>query len=402
MSNRCRRCNRKLSNAEALYGWRCAEILGIAETATNLSYDNFVKLVDGVLKADGLFKNSNIEITDAQMKAIYAASIESELFEKTDANSLSKEIELILEKYVKTQDLKERIEKFSEDFKKFVNDIPEKIDGAVDVVSGKISGAIDSITKKVKETVDGISKEVQKYGEDLKTGEAFDPYSEELAKAGMLDEVSAILLKAEDLMSLKKAAVLDKNGNLIENSANKQGVENYKRNSEIDMSEYKEYINGQKIGNVAEFKFGNTTMDENGCEVIATYNALVTLGAKEDLCKIAAHYESDGQMLNGTWGTNPYAAERFFKQRGYEVSKVEGDDILNDKIPDADAYILSFWNSDKVSESLHTVAVRKTEIGKYVIYNYKGKKNRQENTDGIKIFAEEGVQPIVLFTINKK
>ena len=41
MSNRCRRCNRKLSNAEALYGWRCAEILGIAETASKLPYKDF-------------------------------------------------------------------------------------------------------------------------------------------------------------------------------------------------------------------------------------------------------------------------------------------------------------------------------------------------------------------------
>ena len=30
--NRCRRCNRKLSNPYAVYGWRCARKLGVAET----------------------------------------------------------------------------------------------------------------------------------------------------------------------------------------------------------------------------------------------------------------------------------------------------------------------------------------------------------------------------------
>lgn len=361
MSNRCRRCNRKLSNAEALYGWRCAEILGIAETASKLPYKDFVKLANGVNTVDDLFKDSNLKLNGTQMKAMYAEAIKSLLFGDNDTldEAMPEMMKIILMDTLRWYSLKEKVKEFPQKFKEYVDAI--KKDGFID----------------------GTSKT--------------------LAKEEKLGDVSATGLELLYEYSVKEDAVLDKNGNLIENSRNKQGVENYKHNSEIDMSEYKEYINGQDLGSVAEFKFGNTTMDENGCEIIATYNALVTLGAKEDLCKIAAHYESDGQMLNGTWGTNPYAVERYFKQRGYEVSRVEGDNILNNKIPDADAYIFSFWNSDKVSGALHTVAVRKTEIGKYVLYNYKGTNKRQENADSLKSFLDKSDdQPIVLFVINKK
>ncbi len=144
----------------------------------------------------------------------------------------------------------------------------------------------------------------------------------------------------------------------------------------------------QTIGK-SEIKFRN----------IVTQPVRVEIDNNSKIC----YYESDGQLLNGTWGTNPYAIERFFKQRGYEVSRVEGDDILNNKTPDADAYIFSYWNSDKVSESLHTVAVRKTEIGRYVLYNYGDKRKNQKNGDSIQeIMIEENRQPVVLITINKR
>ncbi len=361
MSNRCRRCNRKLSNAEALYGWRCAEILGIAETASKLPYKDFVKLANGVNTVDDLFKGSNLKLNNTQINAMYIEAIKALLFEdkKTLDEAMPEMMKIVLMDTLRWYSLKTKVKEFPQKFKEYVDAI--KKDGFID----------------------GTSKT--------------------LAKEGELDDISATGLELLYEYSGKEAAVLDKDGNLIEKSSNKQGVKNYKHNSQIDMSEYKEYINGQDLGNVSKFRFGNTTMDENGCEVIATYNALVTLGAKEDLCKIAAHYESDGQMLNGTWGTNPYAIERYFKQKGYEVSRVEGDDIINNKTPEADAYILSFWNTDRVTSALHTVAARKTEIGKYVLYNYRGADRRQQNADSLQSFLEKSDdQPIVLFAINKK
>ena len=60
-------------------------------------------------------------------------------------------------------------------------------------------------------------------------------------------------------------------------------------------------------------------MDYNGCEVIAAYNSMLTLGEKRDIRDIAYHFENDGQMLGGEFGTNPYAIKRYFTENGYEI-----------------------------------------------------------------------------------
>ena len=58
--NRCRRCNRKLSNPYAVYGWRCARKLGVAETL-NYSGDNaYRSYMDGIRKADEFIKINKI------------------------------------------------------------------------------------------------------------------------------------------------------------------------------------------------------------------------------------------------------------------------------------------------------------------------------------------------------
>ena len=62
---------------------------------------------------------------------------------------------------------------------------------------------------------------------------------------------------------------------------------------------------------------------------------------------------------------------RYFELGGYKVKTIEGENITKGNLPDADAYIVSFWNSDNAMESIHTVAMRKTSDGKYELFNYK-------------------------------
>ncbi len=364
MENRCRRCNRILTNPEAVYGWRCAEKLGIAEQVASLDYDFFTRFTDGILEADKLFKNSNITLTDEQMNAIYAASAEAKIFEGLDDKRAEFNKRLIL--FIANE---------------WVN------------------------IYKTKEKLANLPKAINEYVSMIKEDGFLDATSQVLAKVGKLDDVTNTLLKSYNALNPKETAILDENGKLIEKSNNKQGVENYKYNKSIDMSEYtkKEYINSQKTGAVSKLKFGPHTMSENGCEVIATYNTLITLGAKEDICDVAAYYEADGQMLNGVWGTNPYAAERYFKKKGYEVTRIEGDDILSGNIPDADAYLYSYWNTDKVTDKLHTVSVRKTERDTWVLYNYRSEKDRQYNADSIQECIKNNPdQPLLLLAIKHK
>ena len=73
MENRCQRCDRVLSDPNAVFGWRCAEILGVSGQLSKMGADIFRKFVDGVMKAQRLFAGSNFEFTDEQWKKLYSA-----------------------------------------------------------------------------------------------------------------------------------------------------------------------------------------------------------------------------------------------------------------------------------------------------------------------------------------
>ena len=62
MENRCQRCDRVLSDPNAVFGWRCAEILGVSGELSKMGADIFRKFVDGVMKAQKLFGNSNYKL----------------------------------------------------------------------------------------------------------------------------------------------------------------------------------------------------------------------------------------------------------------------------------------------------------------------------------------------------
>ena len=64
MENRCQRCNRELSDPDAVFGWRCAEILGVSGELSKMGADIFRKFVNGVKKVQKLFGNGDFEFTD--------------------------------------------------------------------------------------------------------------------------------------------------------------------------------------------------------------------------------------------------------------------------------------------------------------------------------------------------
>ena len=84
MENRCQRCNRKLSDPNAQYGWRCAEILGISSELSNIDAVTFKKITDGVMKAESLFGKSNIQFTDERRRNLYSAFAKMSLWEGID------------------------------------------------------------------------------------------------------------------------------------------------------------------------------------------------------------------------------------------------------------------------------------------------------------------------------
>jgi len=63
-------------------------------------------------------------------------------------------------------------------------------------------------------------------------------------------------------------------------------------------------------------------MDYSGCEIIAIYNAILSLGKtleQENMDLIGA-YEKKGSVLWGGWGVPPRAICRCFMERGYDTA----------------------------------------------------------------------------------
>ena len=94
--------------------------------------------------------------------------------------------------------------------------------------------------------------------------------------------------------------------------------------------------------------------------------------------------------------------KRYFKNSGYKVKPVKGEDIVNKPIPKADTYILSFWNSDDVTDALHTVSVRPTRTGKYEIFNGNSREFGSEPAENLNGYIhEKKLQPLTLFCISE-
>ena len=82
--NRCRRCNREISDPNAIYGCRCAEILGVSETLSEMGEDVFEKFMDGVIKAQSLLGKDNSDFSERQRKSLYSAYAKMSLWDGID------------------------------------------------------------------------------------------------------------------------------------------------------------------------------------------------------------------------------------------------------------------------------------------------------------------------------
>lgn len=359
--NRCRRCNREISDPNAMYGWRCAEILGVSEKLSEMGDEVFDKFMDGVIKAQSLLGEDNSEFSERQRKSLYSAYAKMSLWDGVD------------DKKVK-------------DAKKESYSILE---------SGK------SKLKSLADELDDYKDYIDRYG--LISGT-----SRKLAKDEKLDDVTNSVMKMHDYIAgdTVSGKIIKKTSRNIYDKAHKTvAIKNYLHNKKVDLSSYKDgYINDQNAnGDVAKLKFGTRTMDRNGCGVIAVYNTMLTLGDQRDIRDIAYHFENDGQVFGGEFGTNPHAIKRYFSQNGYKVKTIEGENIRDEKIPNADAYVLSYWNKRDVMDAMHIISVRKTKDG-YELFNY-GKK---ENNDSYEIgglwkeLMNKRRVPLVLHCISKE
>lgn len=149
------------------------------------------------------------------------------------------------------------------------------------------------------------------------------------------------------------------------------------------------FINGQKLGAVAEMRYGLCPMSVNGCGVIAVYNALAYIGKNQPLCEVA-HYMERYKLLFGIFGCNPYRLGKALSHYGAAFERFGDTD--NSK-----AFIVSCWNGKPFRSSAHTVFCVRENNG-ITIYN---RYNSCPTTQRCSSLSEltEGRKPIAVYNM---
>lgn len=137
------------------------------------------------------------------------------------------------------------------------------------------------------------------------------------------------------------------------------------------------YQQGTYIENQSEWKeieFGFTDMAYAGCEIMATYNARLSLGEEmtaKEMAELIQSFERRGAVLGGIFGTAPTAIYRYFRNNGYRVGMTTGmsEDEINAFGEGYGTAIITFFNNrNDIMSQVHTVNVSK-EQGGYVCHN---------------------------------
>ena len=176
---------------------------------------------------------------------------------------------------------------------------------------------------------------------------------------------------------------------------------NYSYNKNIS-NKITGYIYNQDDKIISSLRVGKTTMGPNGCAVVATYNALLMLDNRIELCDIIREYEINGVSIYGTSVLYPAFIARFFKSRGYLVTVTYNvDDFDSSTVKNATANILYYTKSI----TGHYVALNwDSSQFKYVDYNVTSKNSRTDNIGtSIKDYLSgKNYKGRVLISISKK
>lgn len=138
------------------------------------------------------------------------------------------------------------------------------------------------------------------------------------------------------------------------------------------------YAQGKYIENQPQWKrirFGRFTMDYSGCEIIAAYNAILSLGEtppEQGITDLIGAYEKRGAVLWGGWGVSPRAICRYMKEKGYDTAMTcstvpEDIDRMGD---DYGTVIITVYNDARdITKQIHTMNVSKAGENAFVLHN---------------------------------
>lgn len=140
-------------------------------------------------------------------------------------------------------------------------------------------------------------------------------------------------------------------------------------------------------------RFGVSTMDYSGCEIMAVYNALLDMGNEmtaQSMAELISEFERKGAALSGKWGCAPGSIYKYFVRRGYKVIKTTSSDpdTINAIGENSDSVIITAYNDrNDIRKMIHTISITKDDLGSFTLHN------AYKRTDG-RYAAYSGSSPI--------
>lgn len=122
-------------------------------------------------------------------------------------------------------------------------------------------------------------------------------------------------------------------------------------------------------------RFGRSTMQYSGCEIMAVYNALLDLGNEmtaQSLTELISEFERKGAAMRGKWGCSPQSIRKYFVRRGYQVTMTTSShpDIINALGENSHSVIITAYNDrNDIRDMIHTITITKDSLGSYVLHN---------------------------------
>ena len=130
-------------------------------------------------------------------------------------------------------------------------------------------------------------------------------------------------------------------------------------------------INGQEVFNYANYPCGIGTYAQNGCAVIAIYNAMQLLGNAQSLGSIEHEFlTKHGMILWGVFGSGPWSFDNYFDSHGISNVGYASYDSLMQNLYEGAIVVFTVWNKKwNVLKGFHTMAAQYLG-GQFVVYNY--------------------------------
>ena len=153
----------------------------------------------------------------------------------------------------------------------------------------------------------------------------------------------------------------------LSESAHEHRLHNEQIEKDLHNHLYKgRYITDQR--KLSDMKLGKSDMGYAGCELISLYNALECFEKHSSLSSLIFEAESSGALVrNGKWGINPYLLDKLASQHGLSCNNITKN---TPPINEPGVYIISFWNSRKLTSGIHTVCVNAAS-DEIIAYNYR-------------------------------